>query len=280
MPDHNGAGRAADTGGGSGEAAGRRGPLLACDPNAEGDERAPDAATRPTVRRPAPRHRPLEGLAPRGDGEVQAVEIVRFHAAPLEREYLKVERLSTRYLDVKGNAMENPPVSGEERDHVDRFLDDHADALTAIDTRVEAIVDRISGIERRLKHALQETLAAFDLSHGEWRVLTTLRWADPPHRRSAGELARTSELSTGAMTNRLDRLERAGLVRRLPDPEDRRGVQVELTEEGRRTWEQSVVAQAEKEAIVAAALSPDEMDELNRLLRRVMVELERREGKR
>jgi DNA-binding MarR family transcriptional regulator len=57
-------------------------------------------------------------------------------------------------------------------------------------------------------------------------------------------------------------------------------VQVELTEEGRRTWEQSVVAQAEKEAIVAAALSPDEMDELNRLLRRVMVELERREGKR
>jgi DNA-binding MarR family transcriptional regulator len=57
-------------------------------------------------------------------------------------------------------------------------------------------------------------------------------------------------------------------------------VQVELAEEGRRTWEQSVVAQAEKEAIVAAALSPDEMDELNRLLRRVMVELERREGKR
>jgi DNA-binding MarR family transcriptional regulator len=81
------------------------------------------------------------------------------------------------------------------------------------------------------------------------------------------------------MTNRLDRLERAGFVRRLPDPEDRRGIQVELTDEGLHVWEESVVAQAQKEAIIAAALTSDEMEELNRLLRRVMIELERREGK-
>ncbi|HSC91261.1 MAG TPA: MarR family transcriptional regulator [Gaiellaceae bacterium] len=167
----------------------------------------------------------------------------------------------------------------EERDHVDRFIDEHADALVGIDIRVEGIVDRIGGIQRRLKHALEETLEEFDLSFGEWRVLTSLRWADQ-HRQSPGDLARTHELSSGAMTNRLDRLERAGLVRRLPDPDDRRGVQVELTEEGLRTWQQSVVAQAQKEAIVAAALTPEEMDQLNALLRRVMIELERREGKR
>ncbi|MGE5690773.1 MAG: MarR family winged helix-turn-helix transcriptional regulator [Pseudomonadota bacterium] len=169
--------------------------------------------------------------------------------------------------------------AADERDHVDRFLEEHADALAGIDARVEAIVDRIAGIQRRLKHALEETLAEFDLSLGEWRVLTSLRWADPPHRRSPGDLARTHELSSGAMTNRLDRLERAGFVRRLPDPDDRRGVQVELTEAGLRIWERSVGAQAEKEAIIAAALAPDEMDTLNRLLRRVMIELERREGK-
>jgi len=280
MRNLNGAGGAADTACGSGEAAGRSGPLLACDPNAERDEGLPDAAARPTLGRVPPEHRPPQALPPGSDGEIHGVEVVQFHAAPLDREYLEVKTLSLRYLDVKGNAVENPPVTDEERDHIDRFLEEHADALAAIDTRVEAIVDRISGIERRLKHALQDTLTAFDLSHGEWRVLTTLRWADPPHRRSPGDLARATELSTGAMTNRLDRLERAGLVRRTPDPDDRRGVQVELTDEGRRTWEQSVVAQAEKEAIIAAALSADEMDELNRLLRRVMIELERREGKR
>ena len=168
----------------------------------------------------------------------------------------------------------------EERDHVDRFLERHAEALTAIDTRVEAIVDRIAGIDRRLRHTLEETLEDFDLSHGEWRVLTSLRWSEPEHRRTPGELAKANDLSSGAMTNRLDRLEAAGLVRRLPDPGDRRAIQVELTEKGRETWERSVVAQAEKEAIVAAALSAAEMDELNRLLRRVMIELERREGKR
>ena len=60
-------------------------------------------------------------------------------------------------------------------------------------------------------------------------------------------LARYSNLSTGAMTNRLDRLEAAGLVRRLADPDDRRSIQVELTAEGRKAWEATVDAQARKE---------------------------------
>jgi DNA-binding MarR family transcriptional regulator len=166
-----------------------------------------------------------------------------------------------------------------ERDHIDRFLDEHADALQGIDIAVEAIVDRINGIARRLRHAMDETLAQFDLSWGEWSLLTKLRWSGPPHRLSPGGLAKQLELSSGAMTNRLDRLERAGLVTRLPDPDDRRGILVELTQEGLRVWQESVVAQSEKEAIIAAALSEEEMDELNRLLRRVMIELERREGK-
>jgi DNA-binding MarR family transcriptional regulator len=171
----------------------------------------------------------------------------------------------------------------EERDHVDRFLEQHAHELEGINDAeglaVEAIVDRIGGIYRRFKHAMEETLAQFDLSYGEWHLLTKLRWAGPPHRRSPGDLAKTLELSSGAMTNRLDRLERAGLVRRLPDPDDRRGVQVELTDEGAHVWKKSVVAQAEKEAIIAAALDADEMEQLNGLLRRVMIELERREHK-
>jgi DNA-binding MarR family transcriptional regulator len=85
------------------------------------------------------------------------------------------------------------------------------------------------------------------------------------------------ELSSGAMTNRLDRLEEADLVRRLPDPEDRRSVVVELTEHGRETIQKMVGAQAQKEALMAMSLSAREQKQLNGLLRKVMLEFERRE---
>ena len=78
------------------------------------------------------------------------------------------------------------------------------------------------------------------------------------------------------MTNRLDQLEEAGLVRRLRDPDDRRGVLVELTERGREVWEEAVVVQAEKEALLAGALNAREREQLNGLLRRLMLEFERR----
>jgi DNA-binding MarR family transcriptional regulator len=79
------------------------------------------------------------------------------------------------------------------------------------------------------------------------------------------------------MTNRLDKLETAGLVRRLPDPDDRRGVQVELTEHGLKVWEDALRTGAAQEALVAAALTTEEKRQLNSLLRRLMREFERRE---
>ena len=81
------------------------------------------------------------------------------------------------------------------------------------------------------------------------------------------------------MTNRLDRLEEAGLIRRMPNADDRRGIVVELTDEGHRVWHESVDVQAEKESLIAAAaLDPRERDELNNYLRRLMLAFERIEG--
>jgi DNA-binding MarR family transcriptional regulator len=162
-------------------------------------------------------------------------------------------------------------------DHVDRWLGEIAAELPPdLDLTIEGIVDRILGIGRRLQRLLDETLSGHGLSHGEWKVLSSLRWAGAPYRRSAGELARIAELSSGAMTNRLDRLEQAGYVRRLPDPSDRRGVLVELTAGGRRLWEKAIGTQAEKEALLASALNKAELQQLNDLLRRVMLEFEAR----
>ena len=164
-----------------------------------------------------------------------------------------------------------------EMDHVDRFLAELA--LPGIDLTIEGIVDRIMGISRRIKRSMDETLSGFDLTWGEWAVLGALGKVGPPYRLSPGELARQHELSSGAMTNRLDRLEEARFVRRVPNVDDRRGVLVELTDEGHRVWRESVSVQARKEALVAgAALNAEQREELNNNLRRLMLAFERSEA--
>jgi DNA-binding MarR family transcriptional regulator len=165
----------------------------------------------------------------------------------------------------------------EERDHVDRWLE--SVELPGVDPEVEGIIDRINGLRRRFTAMADETLEELGLGLGEWKVLTTLRLSGPPYQRSPGMLSKRTELSSGAMTNRLDRMEEAGLVKRLPDADDRRGVLVELTKEGHRIWEEGLRAQAANESLIAAALTKDEKRELNTLLRRLMREFERREDK-
>jgi Transcriptional regulators len=156
------------------------------------------------------------------------------------------------------------------RDHVDKFLDE-LEPVEGLDYEVEGIVDRIGGINRRIKRGMETTLADFGLSHPDWQVLSTLRNSGS---RTPGVLARYLELSTGAMTSRLDSLEREGLIRRVPAPDDRRSVVVELTKEGRAKWDTAASIQARKEAFFASALSAAEQKRLNDLLRKLMLALE------
>ena len=167
----------------------------------------------------------------------------------------------------------------QEQDHVDRWLESAwLEEIPNLDFEVEGIVDRMNGLSRRFKRSLHDILAEQGLSYEEWEVLGSLRRAGPPFQRSAGELAERSELSSGAMTNRLDRLEKAELVKRLADPNDRRGVVVEITKAGEQAWLESAGAEAAQEALIAAALSDREKKQLNSLLRRLMLEFEQREG--
>ena len=165
-----------------------------------------------------------------------------------------------------------------ERDHVDRFLETIRERLPMLDPEVEGIVDRIQGLHRRFKRAMDETLDEFDLDWAEYKLLGLLMREGEVYRSSPGKLAKIMELSSGAMTNRLDRLEQAGLVRRLPDPDDRRGILVELTPDGKRVYEDAIGAQGRKESLVASALTVSEKKQLNALLRRLMIEFERAEG--
>jgi DNA-binding MarR family transcriptional regulator len=180
----------------------------------------------------------------------------------------------SRYLDVKILCMEDPPVttkpSGRRPDTVDANLEVWARELPELDLETEGIIERIHRLERFVDRAVQETLEAHELSHGEWKVLANLRRAGPPYRGKPGKLAKRLDLSSGAMTNRLDNMEARGLVRRLDDPADRRGVIVELTDEGKQLWDAAVGTQAEKESLVDSALGESEKRQLNELLRRLM----------
>jgi|SRR5579884_299743 len=157
------------------------------------------------------------------------------------------------------------------RDHVDSFLDRLHD-IPGLDREVEGIVDRIQALQRRFRHALEQTLQEHDLTWGEWKALGSLVLGECD---SPGLLASELELSSGAMTNRLDRLEEAGLIRRVRHPTDRRAVKIELTDAGHAAWTDSTSAQARKEALVAGALTRDEQAQLNALLRKLMLAFER-----
>ncbi len=156
-------------------------------------------------------------------------------------------------------------------DSVDKKLAVWARELPDLDLETEGIVGRIQYLEKRLRRSMEDTFKEFQLDYGQWVVLGALRSAGAPYRRSAGALAQVLDLTSGAMTSRLDRMEEAGLVRRLPDPDDRRGVKIEITDKGSRLWEEAVGVQAAKEQLVAGALSPKEKQQLSELLKRLVL---------
>jgi DNA-binding MarR family transcriptional regulator len=166
-------------------------------------------------------------------------------------------------------------VAPAAEDHVDHLLARLAAVEAEIDLDVEGIVDRIGSINKRVRMALKETLAEYDLTPEHWGVLTTL-YLDDDYCSTPGDLAADLELSSGAMTSRIDRLEELGLVRRLPDPSDRRGVRVELTEQGRGAWQRAISVQGRKEAFFASALTKKEQQQLNGLLRKLMLAFDAR----
>lgn len=163
-------------------------------------------------------------------------------------------------------------MSGDtpETDKLDEMLEVWAREIPDLDPLTEGIVERIQGLAKNFDRSMDETLAQQSLDRRAFHLLGRLRSHGAPYQRSAGQLAMDMRLSSGAMTNRLDRLERAGLIRRLPDPHDRRGTLVEPTEAGHAAWDATVGTQAKREAMFASVLTEPERQELHRLLRRLM----------
>jgi DNA-binding MarR family transcriptional regulator len=139
-----------------------------------------------------------------------------------------------------------------------------------IDPEVEGIVVRVEKIHRHFQDAFRASLGDAGLTKEEWKVLMALHDSV----RSHGWLCQDLDVSTGAMTNRLDKLERRGLIRRVPDPHDRRGVLLELTETGGAQLEEYVGAGAGRERELVDDLTMSEKQELNQLLSKLLASLQ------
>lgn len=136
------------------------------------------------------------------------------------------------------------------------------------------VIGRISRLSRLLEKSIEETFASFGLGRGGFDVLAALRRAGEPYRLSPTELYNSLLISSGAMTNRIDRLEEIGLVERTPDPDDRRGVSVGLTPAGKELIDVAVEQHYANERRLLRGLSADEREILSQLLRKLLTDCE------
>ena len=167
-----------------------------------------------------------------------------------------------------------PDSRPEQLDAVDRIVAQWARERPELDTRPMGVVGRLHRLADLLDAGLRPVFAEVDLGNGDFDVLATLRRAGPPFRLTAGELAASTMVTSGAVTKRIDRLESKGLVERSVSASDARGREIRLTPEGRRLTDEVVVRHWENEDRLLAALDPDERDQLTGLLRKLLLDVE------
>lgn len=159
---------------------------------------------------------------------------------------------------------------GMPRDPVDAIIGQWAAERPDLDTAAMEIFGRISRITRTMGDRMEKAYARFGISRGEFDVLATLRRSGEPYALSPRRLSATLMITTGGMTGRLDRLERAGLLRRSPDPHDRRGLRVTLTDKGFRLVDEALGAGLSLQTEALDALDPQQAGQLADLLRRLL----------
>ncbi len=159
------------------------------------------------------------------------------------------------------------------RDAVDRIVEQWARARPDLDASPMRILGRLARLARIIERELQTVFSEFGLERGEFDVLATLRRAGSPDGMTAGALARSSMVTSGAVTNRLDRLVAKGYVTRDVDPANRRTVVVALTPAGRELVDRAVVAHVANERRILAALDQHQQDDLAATLRTLLLSL-------
>ena len=152
-------------------------------------------------------------------------------------------------------------------DEVDRLIEAWQRERPDLDVSPMGVLSRVSRLARHLDLARREAFSDSKLESWEFDVLSSLRRSGEPYQLSPGRLLRETLVTSGTMTNRIDRLAKRGLVERLPDPADRRGVQVRLTPDGRKRVDAALEELLRRERELLSALPAKDSRQLAALLR-------------
>jgi len=160
------------------------------------------------------------------------------------------------------------------QDALDRIVGEWQEVRPDLNPSPLAVLGRLQRLADMVRRRVDTILKPYGLAWELLDVLGTLRRAGPPFRRTPTALYRACMLSSGAMTNRIDRLEGAGLVSRVPDPEDRRGILVGLTARGLEVVDEAIAAVWATQAQLGAGLTETEREHLSTLPRTLLLTLE------
>jgi DNA-binding MarR family transcriptional regulator len=169
------------------------------------------------------------------------------------------------------------PDKGKEaavQDEVDRLVAAWRRERPDLDVRPFEVLSRLARLARHLDRARRAAFGEHDLEVWEFDVLAALRRAGDPYVLSPGQLLAQTLVTSGTMTNRIDRLTARGLVQRRPDPGDRRGVHVRLTALGKQRVDAALDDLLDRERELLAGLSPKQQDALSALLRQLVIPFE------
>ena len=155
-------------------------------------------------------------------------------------------------------------------DAVDRILAQWEVARPDLDVRAMGPIGRFSRLTHHIASEMGATFAQHGLNAAGFDVLATLR-RSPPHALSAGELMASMMITSGTMTNRIDQLAKAGLVCRITDPDDARKAVVQLTRKGFNLIDKAIADHVETQKSLLTHLTSDEVETLDRLLRKLLV---------
>jgi DNA-binding MarR family transcriptional regulator len=159
-------------------------------------------------------------------------------------------------------------------DAVDEILEQWRRERPDLDVSATGILGRISRIAALVDQAMDRVFQPHELTAGDFIVLAALRRSGRPYKLTPTALSRSMMVSSGGTTKRLDRLDTRGLIRRDPDPADRRGTLVTLTDAGLATIDTVASEHVQNEERLLAALSPIQRTTLTRLLRELLLALE------
>lgn len=155
-----------------------------------------------------------------------------------------------------------------DHDHVDRIIAQWTRERPDLDVGPMAIIGRLGRLARAFGREMEETFERHGLNAASFDLLATLRRSGAPYALSPGALMEATMVTSGSVTNRIDRLEAAGLVARRPNPEDGRGFLVALTEAGLARIEAAMGDHVATQARLLAPLDAEERRSLERLLRK------------